>query len=138
MKKVMCFGTFDLVHLGHLNYFYQAKKYGDYLIVVVARDKTKQKQDKEIVFTENERLELIKNLKIVDETVLGNEENHFKIIEDKKPDVICLGYDHSIEEEDLQDKLLKLRLFPKIVRAKAYHPDKNKTTKIKETILQTK
>ncbi|MBI2582387.1 adenylyltransferase/cytidyltransferase family protein, partial [Candidatus Woesearchaeota archaeon] len=31
MKKVMCFGTFDLLHLGHLNYFQQAKKYGDYL-----------------------------------------------------------------------------------------------------------
>ena len=134
----MCFGTFDLIHLGHLNYFQQAKKYGDYLIVVVARDKTKQKQDKEMVFSENERLELIKNLKIVDEAVLGNEGNHFKIIEEKRPDVICLGYDRSIEEEDLQDKLLKLRLFPKIVRAKAYHPDKNKTTKIKETILQTK
>ena len=28
MKKVMCFGTFDLVHLGHLNYFYQAKNMG--------------------------------------------------------------------------------------------------------------
>ena len=132
----MCFGTFDLIHLGHLDYFKQAKKYGDYLIVVVARDKTKQKQDKEMVFSENERLELIKNLKIVDEVVLGNEGNHFKIIEEKKPDIICLGYDHPIKDEELQDKLLKLRLFPKIVRANAYQTDKNKTTKIKETILQ--
>ena len=40
MKKVLIFGTFDGLHLGHLNFFEQAKEYGDYLIVVVARDKT--------------------------------------------------------------------------------------------------
>ena len=66
----MCFGTFDLLHLGHLNYFQQAKKYGNYLIVVIARDQTKKDQHKETIFTEQERLELVRNLKMVDEAQL--------------------------------------------------------------------
>jgi len=38
-KKVMVFGTFDIFHPGHRSFLNQAKKYGNYLIVVVARDK---------------------------------------------------------------------------------------------------
>ena len=38
MKKVMVFGTFDGLHEGHLDFFRQAREYGDYLIVAVARD----------------------------------------------------------------------------------------------------
>ena len=40
MKKVMCAGTFDIIHPGHLYYLSEAKKYGDNLVVVVARDET--------------------------------------------------------------------------------------------------
>ena len=134
-KKIMCFGTFDLVHLGHLDYFKQAKQHGDYLIVVLARDKTKQDQEKETVFSELERLELIQNLQIVDEAVLGNQGNHYKIIEEKKPDIICLGYDHPIREKELQEALLKFHLYPEIKRMGPYQTNKNKTTKIKEIIL---
>ncbi|HLC82074.1 MAG TPA: adenylyltransferase/cytidyltransferase family protein [Candidatus Nanoarchaeia archaeon] len=135
MKRVMCFGTFDLLHLGHLDYFQQAKEQGDYLMVVIARDKTKEDQKKQTVFNEDERLKLIQSLKIVNEAVLGYPGNHFKIIEDKKPDVICLGYDHQVAERDLAENLLKLRLFPKIVRAKAYQPENQKSSKIKRLIL---
>jgi len=35
MKKVMCFGAFDGLHPGHLDFFRQAKRYGDFLIVSV-------------------------------------------------------------------------------------------------------
>ena len=37
-KKVICFGTFDILHLGHVNFFKQAKSLGDELVVVIARD----------------------------------------------------------------------------------------------------
>jgi FAD synthetase len=133
MKRVMCFGTFDLLHLGHLNYFKQAKQHGQILIVVIARDKTKQNKT---VFTEQERQELIQSLDLVDEAVLGYLDNHFKIIKEKKPDIICLGYDHPITETELSEKLLKLRLYPKIIRAKAYKPENQKSSKIKNLILE--
>ena len=43
MKKVIVFGTFDILHQGHLDFFRQAKQYGDYLIVAVAHDENVKK-----------------------------------------------------------------------------------------------
>lgn len=138
MKKVMCFGTFDLLHLGHLSYFTQAKKYGDYLIVVISRDYTKNQEKKKTIFNENERLQLIQALKIVDDATLGYPDNHLQIIQEKKPDSIILGYDHKIDETQLAARLLKIGLSPKIKRAKAYKSTTQKSGKIKEKILKLK
>jgi len=135
MKRVMCFGTFDLLHLGHLNYFKQAKKLADYLIVVIARDVTKKKQKKEAVFSEKERLELVKNLRIVDEAILGYPTDHYKVIKEKNPDFIFLGYDHKVKEKDLKKNLLERGINISIKRAKPYKIGKHKSTKIKEKIL---
>ncbi len=136
MKTVMCFGTFDLLHLGHLHYFKQAKKQGDYLIVVIARDSTKKKQNKKPLFSEKERLELIKSLRLVDETALGHPKDHFKIIIQHKPDVICLGYDHAIKEDELRKKLAAHKLYPKIRRAKPFRLHQQKGGILKWKILR--
>ena len=136
MKTVMCFGTFDLLHLGHLNYFQQAKKHGDYLMVVIARDKTKRMQKKKIIFSEDERFELVKGLKVVDEAILGYPDNHFRIIKEKRPDVIFLGYDHKVNEKDLATKLQKLGLKPKILRAKPFKVGKHKSTLLREKVIK--
>ncbi len=133
-KKVMCFGTFDVLHLGHLDYFKQAKKFGSYLIVVVARDKTKKAQKKKILFSEKERLGLVKNLKIVNEAVLGHHKSFLKIIKEKKPNFVCLGYDHKIKEKKLSEKLVELRLKCKVKRMKAYKKHKYKSSKIKTSV----
>ena len=137
MKTVMCFGTFDILHVGHLDYFQQAKQSGDRLIVVIARDETKQKQKKEIIFTELERLELVKNLQIVDEAVLGYPDDHLTIIEEKAPDVICLGYDHKIDQKILAQRLQARGLNPEIKRMNPYQVNKHKTSKIKEIMLKS-
>ncbi len=136
LKTVMCFGTFDLLHLGHLHYLSQAKKYGNNLIVVIARDKTKQQQKKPILFNEKERLKLIQSLKIVDKAVLGNNTNHFKIILKYKPDIICLGYDHKITPTALQKALSRYNLHPQIERISSYNHKTQKSTKLKEKILK--
>ncbi len=128
MKKVMCFGTFDLIHLGHLDYFRQAKEHGDYLIVVIARDSTKEKQGNEITFTEDERLELIRSLRIVDEVVLGDSEDHFKVIRDLKPNVIFLGYDHPAVEEKLEGFT--------VLRGKPYLVESHKSSELRRKILR--
>ena len=39
MKKVLIAGTFDIIHPGHINLIKQAKEFGDFLVVVIARDK---------------------------------------------------------------------------------------------------
>ena len=138
MKTVMCFGTFDLLHLGHLHYLQQAKKHGDYLIVVIARDTTKKQQKKRTVFNEKERQQLIQSLKIVDEAVLGNSDDHFKIIRERRPDVICLGYDHALAIKELQERLAQHYFFPKIVRLHAYKPKAQKSTLLKKKIWSQK
>ena len=134
--RVLCTGTFDILHPGHLNYFEQAKKHGDYLIVVVARDSSAIKEGKKLKFSENERLARVAEQKIVDKAILGNEGDKLKIVEQEKPDVICLGYDQTISENRLKEMLAARRLKPKIVRAAAYQPEKYKSKLLKKLLEQ--
>jgi len=133
MKKVMAFGSFDMLHKGHEAYLKEAKSYGDYLIVIVARDDSIMKfKGKEPKNDENYRLEQIKKLDFVDEAVLGRKGNIFDVLEEYSPDVICLGYDQkTVEEEKLREELEKRNLKAKIVRAKPYKEDIYKSSKLK-------
>lgn len=131
IKKVMCFGTFDILHLGHLNYFEQAKKYGGHLTVVIARDITKERLQKTIAFNEDERLQLIQSLAIVDQAILGDKHDYLKVIRKHSPDIICLGYDHPVDESLLGTYLPDT----KIIRCTPYQTNKHKSTKIRETIF---
>lgn len=68
MKKVLTVGVFDFFHLGHLNVLKQAKTFGEYLIVAVHDDKLKSKGI-EFLYSLDERMEFIKNLRFVDEVI---------------------------------------------------------------------
>lgn len=123
MKKVLIFGTFDGLHPGHLNFFEQAKKYGDYLIVVVARDKTVKKMKNRFPLrNEMERLGTLQKCKLINEARLGYEDNPYGIIEEIAPDVICFGYDQKTFTENLPKELEKMSLSTKIYRMKPYKP----------------
>lgn len=131
MKTIMCAGTFDIIHPGHLYYLSEAKKYGDKLIVVVARDETsKSFKGKKPVHNEKERLEAVRMLKIVDEAVLGNQGDIFNIIEQIKPDVICLGYDQKVQKQELEDELKKRGLKAEVIRIGAYMQHVYKSSKL--------
>ena len=116
MVKVMATGTFDLLHLGHIYYLKEAKKLGDVLVVVVARDTTVRKLKHEPVTPQEIRLKLIKELKVVDEAYLGNEQDMYAIVEEIKPDVIALGYDQIHDEKSIQKELKKRNIHAKVVR----------------------
>lgn len=130
--KVMCFGTFDVLHPGHLSYLQQAKAFGGCLIVVIARDKTKKLQNKPLLFNEKERLKIIQALKIVDEAILGDLNDKLRIIKNKRPDVLCLGYDQEADENKLKEELAGLNLFPRIKRMKPCQADKYKSSLLKK------
>lgn len=125
----MVFGTFDLLHPGHINFFEQAKSYGDTLVVVVARDSTVSKVKKHIPHdNENTRLLNIEKLKIADKVVLGSTgDDKYEIVRDEKPDVVALGYDQQHFIEDLENALED---HVKIVRLSPYRPDLYKTSKL--------
>lgn len=132
MKKVLIFGTFDLLHPGHLDFFKQAKKLGDSLTVIVARDQTVSAIKKHrTLFNEQERLANVKNQKIVDEAKLGNLDDPYKIIKQEKPDIIALGYDQNSYTEELEDKIKEFGFKTKVVRLKPFKPEKYKSSKLK-------
>jgi FAD synthetase len=131
MQKVMCAGTFDIVHPGHLYYLSDAKKHGDELIVVVARDDTVIKlKGKPPVNRQAKRLEAVRNLKIVDKALLGKSGNIFNILEEIKPNVICLGYDQYVNKEDLERELKNRSIEATVIRMASYMPHKYKSSKM--------
>lgn len=95
MKKIITFGVFDYFHLGHLNLFKNAKKNGDYLIVCVQDGKCikKTKPNANILYTTEERIELIKALKIVDEVIIYEDVD--KTIKEINFDIFAVGGDQN-------------------------------------------
>ena len=134
--RVLAFGTFDLLHFGHLYYLAEAKKLGTHLAVIVARDVTVKKAKGHLpINNEQHRLALVAALKPVDEAVLGCEqEKMFECAAALKPDVIALGYDQKPDNETVAAELSKFDCFPKIVRLKPFKEHLHKTSKIKARI----
>ena len=120
MVKVMATGTFDLLHMGHIYYLKEAKKLGDKLVVVVARDSTVRKLKHEPITPEEMRLDIIKELKIVDEATLGHEDDMYATVKEIKPDIIALGYDQIHDEKKIEQELKKRKLVARVVRLPKY------------------
>jgi len=116
MVTVMASGTFDLLHMGHIYYLKESKKLGDKLLVVVACDETVKKLKHEPVTSEQLRLGLIKELKVVDDAYLGRKDDMFAIVEKLKPDIIALGFDQIHDITQIEKELKKRKLLAKIVR----------------------
>ena len=67
MKRVITYGTFDLLHYGHINLLRRAKAYGDYLIVAVSSDEFNCKEKhKKTYFSYEERKALLESIRYVD------------------------------------------------------------------------
>ena len=103
----MATGTFDILHMGHIYFLKEAKKLGEKLVVVVARDSTVRQLKHEPVIQEDIRLGLIKELQIVDEAYLGSEKDMYAIIDKIHPDIIAIGYDQIHDEQMLRQELTK-------------------------------
>lgn len=125
MKKVLVFGTYDGIHKGHLYFLNQAKEYGEYLVVVVARDETVKKiKAKAPLKNEIKRIKELQEYKIINEIRLGDKNNPYKVLKEIKPDVICLGYDQKSFTKNLSNEIKKLKLKTRIFRIKSYKPAK--------------
>ena len=125
-KKVVCAGTFDYLHQGHIDFLTQAKALGDGLVVIVARDET-VKRIKGFLPTHNEELRMnrVRDTGIPDTVVLGNlEEDIFHILDELKPDIIALGYDQRVSEEKVLTRCPGCR----VIRLDSYHPEKFKSS----------
>lgn len=131
----MVFGTFDIVHAGHLRMFKEAIKYGDKLVAVVARDKNvKRVKGIGALHNENERLDFLQNISIVDEVILGDNADAYRAVKDMKPDIIALGYDQKEYVDKLAETINKAGLKCGIVRLPPYQNKRLKSSKIKKYI----
>ena len=120
-RLVLAFGSFDILHPGHIHYLSRARSLGDRLVVVVSRDDsiTRIKGSKPIM-GEKARVEIIGSLKMVDKAVLGNrlgkESDRYQILRRFRPNVIALGYDQKVDIAEMKRYLTKYRLVAKVVR----------------------
>lgn len=130
----MVFGTFDIFHKGHKDFFRQAKEYGEYLIVVIARDKNVLKVKGRLPKNnELARQKKIAESKLADIVVLGDLDDKYKMIQEYKPDAICLGYDQKVSLEELKEKLIEFGLIKtQIVRLKPFQPEIYKSSKLRK------
>lgn len=95
MRRVLTFGVYDYFHIGHLRLFEQCKKHGDYLIVAVQDGDyiVKYKPDAKVLYSTQERVDIVQALRIVDEVVVY-ETVGIATLERIEFDVLALGEDH--------------------------------------------
>jgi len=134
MKKVLVFGTFDGFHEGHRDFLRQARRHGDFLRVVVARDinvfKIKGRSSR---YSEGERMMTIKASRLANEVVLGGLNDRYEVVRDYQPDIICLGYDQKQSLGELRRKLDETGLGRTILtRLQSYKPQLFKSSLLRE------
>lgn len=95
MNKILTFGVYDYLHLGHLRLFKQCKKYGDYLIVAVQNGDyiRKFKPNAKVLYSTDERVEMLEALRIVDEVVVYDTVS-IDALEKIDFSILALGEDH--------------------------------------------
>ena len=95
MKKVITYGTFDLLHYGHVNLLQRAKALGDYLIVAISTDEFNwNEKQKKCYFSYEERKRLVEAIRYVD-LVIPEEAWDQKIqdVKEFKVDTFVIGDD---------------------------------------------
>jgi FAD synthetase len=133
MTRILLFGTFDMIHMGHENLFKQARQldHEAFVIVSIAKDDNVARlKGKVPKHSEQERLAMMKNSRLVDEVVLGAIDDYIGHIKEVSPDIIALGYDQVAYTDGLENKLKEVGVNAKIVRLKGYKPEVFKTSKL--------
>jgi glycerol-3-phosphate cytidylyltransferase len=94
MKKVITYGTFDLLHYGHINLLRRAKELGDYLIVALSTDEFNRQKGKECFFSYEQRKQLLEAIRYVD-LVIPEESWEQKVLDVKefRVDTFVMGND---------------------------------------------
>ena len=108
-KIVLCHGVFDLLHVGHIDYFKAAKKYGNILVVSVTNDNFVNKGPGRPAFSINNRIKFLQEIECIDYLYISNDLTAEKAINNLKPNYYCKGIDYS-KNIAKQDKNLKKEL----------------------------
>lgn len=105
MKKVITYGTFDLLHYGHVNLLRRAKELGDYLIVALSTDEFNwNEKQKKCYFSYEERKKLLEAIRYVDLVIPENSwEQKVSDVQEFKVDIFVIGDDWTGKFDFLKD-----------------------------------
>ncbi|WP_339217908.1 glycerol-3-phosphate cytidylyltransferase [Ornithinibacillus sp. FSL M8-0202] len=109
MRKVITYGTFDLLHTGHINLLRRAKNLGDYLIVAVSTDEFNQLKNKKAYHSFDNRKAIVEAIRYVDEVI---QEDTW---EQKIDDVIKHNIDVFVMGDDWKGKFDFLREYCEVI-----------------------
>lgn len=106
MKRVITYGTYDLLHYGHINLLRRARELGDYLIVALSTDEFNwNEKRKKCYFTYAQRKQMLEAIRYVDEVIPEeNWEQKNTDVEKHGCDVFVMGDDWKGKFDFLKDK----------------------------------
>lgn len=100
-KIVHCHGVFDLLHLGHIRYFKEAKSFGDVLLVTITPDSYVRRGPARPAFSEELRAEAIAAVEGVDFVAINKWQTTIETIKLLKPDFYVKGPDYKEYANDV-------------------------------------
>ncbi|MGK0273513.1 MAG: glycerol-3-phosphate cytidylyltransferase [Cocleimonas sp.] len=105
MKTIITFGTFDVLHIGHVRILKRAKKLGDSLVVGVSSDELNaSKKGRKPVYTQSSRLEIVESLSFVDHVFVEESlELKRQYIAQYNADILVMGDDWQGKFDHLKD-----------------------------------
>jgi rfaE bifunctional protein kinase chain/domain/rfaE bifunctional protein nucleotidyltransferase chain/domain len=106
-KIILCHGVFDLLHVGHINYFKEAKNLGDILIVSVTSDKFVNKGPGRPAFTITNRIKFLQEINCINYVCVSSSKTAENIILNLKPNFYCKGEDYSSNRIKFDENLKK-------------------------------
>ena len=106
MKKVITYGTYDLLHYGHINLLRRGRALGDYLIVALSTDEFNwNSKQKKCYFTYEQRKQLLEAIRYVDLVIPEkNWEQKKEDVREFKVDVFVMGDDWKGKFDFLKDQ----------------------------------
>ncbi len=122
---VMCFGTFDIFHPGHVFYLTEAQKFAHEMTIIIARDtRVISGKWKHPLHNEEERLKSVKKAFPAAQVILGDKHDIFAHIRTLHPDLLAFGYDQKVPLKKIHE------LFPslEIVRICGHETEKWKSS----------
>ncbi len=134
--RVMATGVFDLLHPGHLYFLTEARKLGDELVVVVARDQTARRLKHEPYVPEHVRREMVEALKPVDRAILGSTTDIYETVVRERPQLIALGFDQAWNDREVESECARRGVPVRVVRIGPLPHNELATRRIVDRILE--
>ncbi|MCS4486486.1 glycerol-3-phosphate cytidylyltransferase [Staphylococcus americanisciuri] len=105
MKRVITYGTYDLLHYGHIELLRRARELGDYLVVALSSDEFNQVKNKKSYYDYEQRKMMLESIRYVDLVIPEHDwEQKISDVEKYDIDTFVMGHDWEGEFDFLKDK----------------------------------